>query len=95
MLSFRLGNADFAVTRQLWSVDKLKLDATNPRLGYILRAAKKGPTTSDKELQKILWEANRCYDAACYNACAAMMRRLVENLIVEAFERHRLADRIR
>jgi hypothetical protein len=56
VLSFRLGNADFAVTRQLWSVDKLKLDATNPRLGYVLRAAKKGPTTSDKELQKILWE---------------------------------------
>lgn len=46
-------------------------------------------------LQKILWEANRCYDAACYNACAAMMRRLVENLIIEAFERHAIADRIK
>jgi len=46
-------------------------------------------------LQKILWEANRCYDAACYNACAAMIRRLVESLIIEAFERHAIADRIK
>lgn len=46
-------------------------------------------------LQKVLWEANRCYDAACYNACAAMMRRLVESLIIEAFERHGIADRIK
>lgn len=46
-------------------------------------------------LQKILWEANRCYDAACYNACAAMMRRLIENLIIEAFERLGVGDRIR
>jgi Domain of unknown function (DUF4145) len=46
-------------------------------------------------LQRILWEANRCYDAACYNACAAMMRRLVEGLVIEAFERHAIADRIK
>jgi len=46
-------------------------------------------------LQKILWEANRCYDAACYNACAAMMRRLVESLIIEAFERHTIGGRIK
>ena len=46
-------------------------------------------------LQKILWEAIRCYDAACYNACAAMMRRLVENLVIEAFERHAIAERIK
>lgn len=46
-------------------------------------------------LQKILWEANRCYDAACYNACAAMMRRLVESLVIEAFEHHNIADRIK
>jgi len=46
-------------------------------------------------LQKTLWEANRCYDAACYNACAAMIRRLVEHLIIEAFERHNIADRIK
>jgi hypothetical protein len=55
-LRFRLGNADFEVTRELWPVDQLKLDPTNPRLGYTLRQHKKGPTASDKELHKILWD---------------------------------------
>lgn len=56
ILRFRLGNADFEVTRDLWSVEKLKLDPTNPRLGYMLRQHKKGPTASDKELHKIIWD---------------------------------------
>lgn len=46
-------------------------------------------------LQKVLWEANRCYDAACYNSCAAMIRRLVESLIIEAFEGRGIADKIK
>lgn len=56
VLKFRLGNAEFSVTRELRTVEQLKLDASNPRLGYVLRASKKGPTTSDKDLHKILWE---------------------------------------
>jgi len=47
-------------------------------------------------LKRILWEVNRCYDAACYNACAAMIRHLIEMLIVGAFEHHPgLADKIK
>lgn len=46
-------------------------------------------------LKKILWEVNRSYDTACYNACAAMARRLVESLIVEAFEHHGIGDKIK
>src|SRR6266567_2660350 len=46
-------------------------------------------------MQKVLWEANQCYERGCYNACAAMIRRLVENLIVECYERHGVADRIK
>jgi hypothetical protein len=38
---------------------------------------------------------NQCYERGCYNACAAMIRRLVENLIVECYERHGIADRIK
>ncbi len=45
-------------------------------------------------LKKVLWEANRCYDAACYNSCATMIRRFVENLIIEAFEHHGLGNKI-
>lgn len=46
-------------------------------------------------LQKVLWEANRCYDAACYNACAAMIRRLVESLVIEVFEHQGIANKIK
>jgi Domain of unknown function (DUF4145) len=46
-------------------------------------------------LKKILWEVNRCYDSACYNSCAAMIRRLVESLIVQAFERLGIGDKIK
>jgi hypothetical protein len=56
ILKFRLGNADFEVTREVWPVDKLKLDANNQRLSNLLRRHKKGPTTSDQELQKLLWD---------------------------------------
>ncbi len=46
-------------------------------------------------LKKVLWEINRCYDAACYNSCAAMVRRLTESLIIEAFEHHSIAHKIK
>jgi hypothetical protein len=49
----------------------------------------------DYILKKVLWEINRCYEAACYNSCAAMIRRLVENLIIMAFEHHGIADSIK
>lgn len=45
--------------------------------------------------KKLLWEINRCHDAACYNACAALLRRLIENLIIGAYEQHGIADRIK
>ena len=46
-------------------------------------------------LRKVLWEINRCYDTACYNACAAMIRRLAESLIVGAFEHHGIEARLK
>jgi hypothetical protein len=46
-------------------------------------------------LKRILWEVNRCYDAACYNACAAMIRRLMESLIIEVFEQRGLGSTIK
>lgn len=41
-------------------------------------------------LKKVLWEINRNYENACYNSCAAMIRRLAEALIIEAYEHLRL-----
>ncbi len=41
-------------------------------------------------LKKVLWEINQTYDNACYNSCAAMIRRLAESLIIDAYEHHNL-----
>lgn len=59
VLRFRLGNADFEVSRELWNVEKLRLDPSNQRLGYLLRQHKKGPTVSDKDLHKMLWDIDQ------------------------------------
>jgi hypothetical protein len=39
-------------------------------------------------LLQITDQINECYERACYDACAVMIRRLVEVLIIEAFDRH-------
>ena len=41
-------------------------------------------------LKMILWEANRDYANACYNSCATMIRRLIETLIIEAYQHYQL-----
>lgn len=46
-------------------------------------------------LKKVLWEINKTYDAACYNACGAMIRRLTESLIVQSFENLKIESRIK
>jgi hypothetical protein len=46
-------------------------------------------------LKKVLWEINKSYDSACYNACASMIRRLTESLIVQAFEHHEIESVIK
>lgn len=61
-LTFRLGNADFCVARERWPVEKLKLDANNPRLGYALRQQKKGQAVTEKELHKMLWDLDSVKD---------------------------------
>lgn len=45
--------------------------------------------------RRVLEEANKCFEQECYNACAAMLRRLIESLIIEAFEAHGIEDKIK
>jgi hypothetical protein len=45
--------------------------------------------------RKVLEEANWCFSQDCPNACAAMLRRLVESLIIEAFEEHGIEANIK
>ncbi len=45
--------------------------------------------------QIIVNQINLTYESACYDACAVLIRRLVETLIIEAFERHGIADKLK
>jgi hypothetical protein len=45
-------------------------------------------------IEKIAYQINRTYDQTCYDACAVMIRRLVEVLIIESFEYHKILAKI-
>ena len=40
-------------------------------------------------------QAILCFDLGLYDACAVMIRKLLETLIIEAFERYKVADKIK
>ncbi len=46
-------------------------------------------------IESVVNQINSTYENGCYDACAVMIRRLVETLIIEAFEHHNIADRIK
>lgn len=46
-------------------------------------------------IEKIARQVNGAYENGWYDACAVMIRRLLETLIIEAFEHHRIEDKIR
>lgn len=46
-------------------------------------------------IEKVANQANGCYANGWYDSCAVMIRRLVETLIIEAFEAHQLATKIK
>ena len=46
-------------------------------------------------IERIANHVNGAYENGWYDACAVMIRRLLETLIIEAFERHHVADRIK
>jgi len=46
-------------------------------------------------LEKINYQINTCYQKSCYDACAVMIRRLIEVLIIEVFNHHGLAQKIK
>jgi hypothetical protein len=46
-------------------------------------------------LEKVTIQINQTYEQTCYDACAVMVRRLVEMLIIETFEAHNKADLIK
>ncbi len=46
-------------------------------------------------LEKVVYQINGTYDVACYDACAVMIRRLVEVLIIECFDAHAIVAKIK
>ena len=46
-------------------------------------------------IESVVNQINSTYENACYDACAVMVRRLIETLIIEAFEHHKIADKIK
>src|SRR5690348_1804158 len=46
-------------------------------------------------IERVTTQVNRSYESTCYDACAVMIRRLIETLIIEVFEAKGIADRIK
>jgi Domain of unknown function (DUF4145) len=46
-------------------------------------------------LTRVTHQINLCYEHACFDACAVMIRRLKETLIIEAFEAHKIEHKIK
>lgn len=65
------------------------LDAIGqPVIGFALVRGTRG------YIEKIVHQINGTYSNGWYDACAVMIRRLVETLIIEAYEAHRLSAKI-
>ncbi|MCH6203453.1 DUF4145 domain-containing protein [Brucella ciceri] len=46
-------------------------------------------------IERIANQVNGAYENGWYDAAAVMLRRLIETLIIEAFEKHSISDRIK
>jgi len=46
-------------------------------------------------IEKIVFQINKCYGDGCYDACAVMIRRLLEVLIIETFDSKNLINKIK
>jgi hypothetical protein len=46
-------------------------------------------------IERVVHQINGSYANGWYDACAVMIRRLVETLIIESFEKHRISDKIK
>lgn len=46
-------------------------------------------------IERIANQINGAYENGWYDACAVMLRRLIETLIIETFEHHKIADNIK
>src|ERR1700730_10367293 len=45
-------------------------------------------------IERVSNQINGAYENGWYDACAVMLRRLIETLIIESFEHHKIAGKI-
>lgn len=67
-------------SNEVISQELFAMDIVNGTRGYI---------------EQIALQANGCYEKGWYDACAVMIRRLIETLIIECFEHHGIAVKIK
>jgi len=46
-------------------------------------------------IEKVVDQINGCYEHGWFDGCAVMIRRLVETLIIEAYEKREIADKVK
>lgn len=46
-------------------------------------------------IERVANQINGCYETGWFDGCAVMMRRMLETLIIECFEKHGIADKIK
>jgi hypothetical protein len=68
-------------------------DGTRPANEFILPFAMVKGTRG--YVEKVVNQINGCYEKGWFDGCAVMMRRLVETLIIECFEKHGIAHKIK
>ena len=76
------------IDKELLSQQEIAPSDTYPILPYALFENTRG------YLEKINHQINTCYQKACYDASAVMIRRLIEILIIEVFNHHGMAQKI-
>lgn len=86
----------------------LTAQAIKAELGENLRPPEEGGTASSEPvvlmsivrgtrgyIERISTQANGAYERGWYDACAVMIRRLLETLLIEAFEAHEISSTIK
>lgn len=79
-----------------WDIQNLSLipeEGLKARTDQVLAFSHIRGTTG--YLEKVIHQINGSYENGWFDACAVMIRRLVETLIIETFENHKIASKIK
>ena len=99
MLQSGLDIAKLALSLSKSIQDDVDAAFVPPQEGYSARTQQVVPLFLVIEtrgyLERIANQVNGCYEQGWYDACAVMIRRLVETLLIEAFERHGIVSAIK